>query len=119
MGVLFEIAGETVWEPGQKVARLFLAQVRALEEATGSPSGLSASFDDEIAIDVEKFEEFIAATTSLIARSNSRALMALVRGPLRIMLALHERHTDAPFPFTPDLQSAADRLDAGDQDSPL
>lgn len=52
-------SGSDLWNPAQRKGRLFLANVRALEEFIGLPSGVSDVYSDEIEVDTIALEAFI------------------------------------------------------------
>src|SRR4051794_29752851 len=93
MSVIVISRGKILWEPAGDVARLFLAQVRALEELSGTPSGIGALNADEVEVRPDLLERFIDHCMSVLEPSNSGALSALSEGVVAVLMALHHRIT--------------------------
>lgn len=84
MGALFEIGDDVVWNPSPRVARSFIAQVRALEDAIGMPSGIGELVADEIRVDPVALRTFVDALAGELDPTRSATFGALVAGPFSI-----------------------------------
>lgn len=109
MGMLVISAGGVVWEPSQTVARLFVAGVQALEQFLGESSGVHPPESDEILLEPDKLEVFIAHLLGRLQHTNNAAIWSLCEGPTALLLALHHRASGHWLPVAEDLQEVAQR----------
>jgi hypothetical protein len=70
MSCFFEVQGRTVWNPALRVADIYVAYVRCLEEIYGKPSGLGPIISDTVAIDVDVFLAFVQQLMAAFSSSN-------------------------------------------------
>ncbi|MFJ8535659.1 DUF6086 family protein [Streptomyces sp. NPDC093591] len=91
MSQYFDIGDETLWNPSNGAARLFLRCVRLYEEELGVPSGFGAMENDECAIDPRVFESFVNTLLLWHAGRSHRVIDALSRGFTATVLVLAER----------------------------
>ncbi|WP_147476440.1 DUF6086 family protein, partial [Corallococcus sp. AB032C] len=84
MGVFFKWQGEVVWDPSPRLARLFLAQVRALENAVELQSGIGEVVADEVEINPLLLSPFVSALMNELDSETSNATKTLFAGPFSI-----------------------------------
>ncbi|MES5819543.1 DUF6086 family protein [Streptomyces sp. RG80] len=125
MSQYFDVGDETLWNPSNGAARLFLRHVRLYEEELGVPSGFGPMENDECAIDPAAFETYVDALLELHDRTRHAIVDALSEGFVATVLVLAERAgvevrrpapaegleglTDVQVPL-PDAQDRAVRL---------
>lgn len=91
MSQYFDIGDETLWNPSNGAARLFLRYVRLYEEELGVPSGFGAMRNDECKIDPAEFEAFANALLRWHDSRSHHVIDALSRGFTATVLVLAER----------------------------
>ncbi|MEU6373445.1 DUF6086 family protein [Streptomyces sp. NPDC046909] len=91
MSQYFELDGETLWNPSNGAARLFLAQVRVYEEEVGVPSGFGPMENDECQVDPAALAPFADALIALHDRTRHAVVDALSEGFVATVLVLAER----------------------------
>ncbi|MFJ9815542.1 DUF6086 family protein [Streptomyces sp. NPDC101151] len=91
MSQYFDIGDETLWNPSNGAARLFLLQVAAFEEEVGLPSGFGPMENDECRLDPVAFEAFLDALLARHRRTSHAVLLALSEGFVATVLVLAER----------------------------
>ncbi|QVQ51502.1 hypothetical protein J4H86_22325 [Spiractinospora alimapuensis] len=65
MSVFFDVDGQSVWNPSNTVAEVYLATAAALRGLAGTETGLGERRDDECAVDAHQLRDF---TTALLRR---------------------------------------------------
>jgi len=88
MGVLFEAGDVVVWSPSPRLARLFLAQVRALEELVGKQSGIGEIVADEVRVDPAALNAFVAAVADALSSTTNATMRSLMAGPFSMAAGL-------------------------------
>ncbi|GAA4063156.1 DUF6086 family protein [Streptomyces shaanxiensis] len=91
MSQYFDIGDETLWNPSNGAARLFLRYVRLYEEELGVPSGFGPMENDECKIDPAAFETFVNTLLRWHDSSSHHVIDALSRGFTATVLVLAER----------------------------
>ncbi|WP_329336624.1 DUF6086 family protein [Streptomyces sp. NBC_00663] len=125
MSQYFDIGHQTLWNPSNGAARLFLRHVRLYEEELGVPSGFGPMENDECKIDPAVFETYVNAVLDLHDRTRHSIIDALSEGFVATVLVLAERagievrrpvvtdrltgRTDVQVPL-PDAQDRIERL---------
>ncbi|MFI8531195.1 DUF6086 family protein [Streptomyces aquilus] len=125
MSQYFDVGDETLWNPSNGAARLFLRHVRLYEEELGVPSGFGPMENDECEIDPAAFATYVDALLDLHDRTRHSIIDALSEGFVATVLVLagragiEPRHpaptdrltglTDVQVPV-PDAQDRAVRL---------
>ncbi|MFI9828016.1 DUF6086 family protein [Streptomyces sp. NPDC051913] len=84
-------SAETLWNPSDGAARLFLRHVRLYEEELGLPSGFGPMENDECAIDPAAFGAYVDALLALHDRTRHGIIDALSEGFVATVLVLAER----------------------------
>ncbi|PWI17029.1 hypothetical protein DI272_24835 [Streptomyces sp. Act143] len=91
MSQYFDVGDETLWNPSNGAARLFLRHVRLYEEELGVPSGFGPMENDECKIDPAAFEPYVNALLDLHDRTRHSIIDALSEGFVATVLVLAER----------------------------
>ncbi|MFE0524937.1 DUF6086 family protein [Streptomyces sp. NPDC058954] len=91
MSQYFDIGDETLWNPSNGAARLFLRQVAVFEAELGLASGIGPMENDECQIDPAVFETFVDALLAQHRRTSHTIMLALSDGFTATTLALAER----------------------------
>lgn len=91
MSQYFDIGDETLWNPSNGAARLFLRHVRLYEEELGVPSGFGPMENDECEIDPAVFGTYVDALLDLHDRTRHGIIDALSEGFVATVLVLAER----------------------------
>ncbi|MEI5101039.1 DUF6086 family protein [Streptomyces sp. PmtG] len=91
MSQYFDMGDETLWNPSNGAARLFLRQVAVFEEELGVPSGVGPMENDEAQIDRTVFAAFVNALVAHHRRTHHAVVLALTDGFLTTVLALAGR----------------------------
>ncbi|ALV37930.1 DUF6086 family protein [Streptomyces sp. CdTB01] len=91
MSQYFDIGDETVWNPSNGAARLFLRQVAVFEAELGLASGFGPMENDECRMDPAAFEIFVNALLAQHRRTSHAVILALGEGFTATTLALAER----------------------------
>ncbi|MFF4270263.1 DUF6086 family protein [Streptomyces sp. NPDC001536] len=91
MSQYFDIGDETLWNPSNGAARLFLRYVRLYEEELGVPSGFGPMENDECEIDPAVFGAYVDALLELHDRTRHGIIDALSEGFVATVLVLAER----------------------------
>lgn len=91
MSQYFDIGDETLWNPSNGAARLFLRHVRLYEEELGVPSGFGPMENDECEIDPAVFEAYVDALLELHDRTRHAVIDALSEGFVATVLVLAGR----------------------------
>ncbi|MCP3139428.1 DUF6086 family protein [Pyxidicoccus xibeiensis] len=81
MGVFFKWQDEVVWNPSPRMTRLFLAQVRALEEALEVQSGIGEMIADEVELNPSLLETFVSVLVEELESETSSTFKTLIAGP--------------------------------------
>ncbi|MFC8350236.1 DUF6086 family protein [Streptomyces sp. NPDC057280] len=125
MSQYFDVGDETLWNPSNGAARLFLRHVRLYEEELGVPSGFGPMENDECKIDPAAFATYVDALLDLHDRTRHSVIDALSEGFVATVLVLAGRAgiepgrpapTDRPSGLTdvqvpvPDAQDRTVRL---------
>ena len=107
MGVLFEDGDELIWNPSPRLARLFVGQVRALEELTSAHSGIGPIIGDEVQVNRTQLHAFVAALAAEWEADSSATLKTLVAGPFAIATGILAACDES---LTAGLEGAAHQL---------
>ncbi|MEU3827416.1 DUF6086 family protein [Streptomyces sp. NPDC029080] len=91
MSQYFELGDETLWNPSEGAARLFLRQAEVFEAELGLPSGLGPMRNDECRIDAAVFADFVHALLAWHRRTGHTVLLALSEGFVGTVAALAQR----------------------------
>ncbi|MEV6804245.1 DUF6086 family protein [Streptomyces sp. NPDC051132] len=91
MSQYFDIGDETLWNPSNGAARLFLRQVAVFEAELDLPSGFGPMENDECRIDPEAFAVFVHALLAWHRRTGHTVVLALGEGFAGVVVALAER----------------------------
>jgi hypothetical protein len=91
MSCYFEARGHTVWNPALRVAKIYVAYVRCLEEIYGKPSGLGSIISDTVEIEIDIFVEFIRQLMAVMASGNHVILELELRPVIIPALVMLER----------------------------
>lgn len=91
MSQYFDVGDETLWNPSDGAARLFLRYVRLYEEELGVPSGFGPMENDECKIDPAVFETFVNTLLRWHDSRSHHVIDALSRGFTATVLILAER----------------------------
>ncbi|WP_432170359.1 DUF6086 family protein [Streptomyces sp. 1222.5] len=91
MSQYFDIGDETLWNPSDGAARLFLRQVVVFEAELGLPSGLGPMENDECQVDPVAFGVFTHALLARHRRTGHSVLLALSEGFVATVLVLAGR----------------------------
>lgn len=84
MGVFFKWQGEVVWDPSPRLARLFLAQVRALENAVELQSGIGEVVADEVELNPLLPRPFVLALMNELDSETDNTTKTLFAGSFSI-----------------------------------
>ncbi|WP_223634888.1 DUF6086 family protein [Corallococcus sp. EGB] len=82
--MLFQWQDSVVWNPSLRMARLFVSQVRALEEAVGIESGVGEIVSDEVEIDPVLLGAFVLALVKQLDSGMSETAKSLMGGGFAI-----------------------------------
>ncbi|MEU5883210.1 DUF6086 family protein [Spirillospora sp. NPDC047279] len=91
MSQFFNAAGETLWNPSNGVASLFMRTAETLAPEAGTPTGIGPMENDECEIDLPAFTTFTGALVQRLERSGHPILHALMEGFVATALVLVER----------------------------
>ncbi|WP_225826302.1 DUF6086 family protein [Streptomyces naphthomycinicus] len=91
MSQYFEIGDETLWNPSNGAARLFLRQVEVFEAELELPSGLGPMRNDECKIEPAVFAEFVHALLARHRRTGHTIVLALSEGFVGTVVVLAQR----------------------------
>lgn len=91
MSQYFELGEQTLWNPSNGAARLFLRQVSVFEGELGLPSGIGPMRDDECQIDPVALKTFVEALLEQYLSATHGVVIALSEGFAASMLVLAER----------------------------
>lgn len=91
MSQYFDIGDETLWNPSNGAARLFLRQVEVFEAELGLPSGIGPMRNDECQIDPAAFGVFAHALLARHRRTGHTVVLALSEGFVGTVVALAQR----------------------------
>jgi hypothetical protein len=113
----FDLGEQTLWNPSNGAAGLFLRQVSVFEAELGLPSGLGQMRDDECQIDPAALKTFVEALLEQHLRTSHTVVITLSEGFIATMLVLAERAgIELAWPTTCDTSKDActrpDRLRA-------
>ncbi|MBM9504368.1 DUF6086 family protein [Actinacidiphila acididurans] len=120
MSQYFELGEQTLWNPSNGAARLFLRQVSVFEAELGLPSGIGPMRNDDCQIDPAALKTFVDALLRQYFLTSHRILIALSEGFIATVLVLAERagveagwptDSDAPEDDRRDVQVPADASD--------
>ncbi|WP_407285360.1 DUF6086 family protein [Streptomyces sp. BP-8] len=91
MSQYFDLGGETLWNPSNGAARLFLRQVSVFEAELALASGIGPMHNDECQIDPAALKTFVDALVERHLRTGHAVMIALSEAFLATMLVLAER----------------------------
>ncbi|MFJ2649663.1 DUF6086 family protein [Streptomyces sp. NPDC087420] len=91
MSCFFSVDGVDVWNPSNRVARLFTGQAEVAADVYGVGSGLGGIVDDECEVDREIFSQFIDTLVAKHRESNNQVLRVLLEGVIPVGLVLLDR----------------------------
>ncbi|MFF5532124.1 DUF6086 family protein [Streptomyces cinerochromogenes] len=91
MSQYFDIGDETLWNPSNGAARLFLRQVEVFEAELELPSGLGPMRNDECRIDPEVFGVFVHALLARHRRTGHPIVLALSESVVGVVVVLARR----------------------------
>jgi hypothetical protein len=91
MSQYFDMGDETLWNPSNAAARLFLRQVAVFEAELGLPSGVGRMENDECQIDPVAFGAFADALLAHHRRTSHAVILALSEGFIATLLVLGQR----------------------------
>ncbi|MEU5888087.1 DUF6086 family protein [Streptomyces sp. NPDC047461] len=91
MSQYFDVGDETLWNPSNGAARLFLRHVRLYEQELGVASGFGPMENDECKIDPAVFGAFVDALLERHDRTRHAVVDALSEGFVATVLVLAER----------------------------
>lgn len=86
-----DIGDETLWNPSNGAARLFLRQVEVFEAELEPPSGIGPMRGDECQIDPDAFGVFVHALLARHRRTGHNIVLALSAGCVGTVVALAQR----------------------------
>jgi hypothetical protein len=78
VSVFFEVGDETVWNPANRIARLYVGMLEAAAEVLGLPTGLEVTEPDTYGIDVARFEALVKKMVAEYANAGSAVLRMLL-----------------------------------------
>jgi hypothetical protein len=93
MGVWVGYHDRMIWSPSLKTGHLFSAEIKALEQTVGQPSGVTTTMSDTLEIDPPAFAAFIQAVLRLLEETDSGPLLAMAAGCLEVAIALNAKIT--------------------------
>ncbi|WP_308401243.1 DUF6086 family protein [Streptomyces sp. AC512_CC834] len=112
MSQYFDVGDETLWNPSNGAARLFLRQVAVYEAELGIPSGVGEMVNDECQVDPGAYERFVNALVEWHYKTHHRIIHALSRGFVATALALANRAgAEVRFPDAADHDLLEGRTD--------
>jgi hypothetical protein len=91
MSQFFDLGDETLWNPSNGAARLFLRQVAVFEAELGLPSGIGPMENDECRIEPAALQVFANALLARHRETSHAIIWALSAGFTVTLLALAER----------------------------
>ena len=91
MSQYFDLGEQTLWNPSNGAARLFLRQVSVFEDELGVPSGIGPMRDNECQIDPVDLKTFVDALLEQHLSTDHAVVIALSEGFVASMLVLAER----------------------------
>ncbi|MET9552306.1 DUF6086 family protein [Streptomyces sp. NPDC006645] len=91
MSQYFDIGDQTLWNPSNGVARLFMNQVALYEAEVGLPSGIGPMKADECQIDPIAFTAFVDALLAWRSETRHAVMVTLSEGFVATVLALAGR----------------------------
>ncbi|GFE12633.1 hypothetical protein Sgleb_06800 [Streptomyces glebosus] len=91
MSQYFGMGEETLWNPSNGAARLFLRQIAVFEAELGLPSGVGPMENDECQVDPVALGAFANALLAQHQRTRHAIVLALSEGFLATLLVLAER----------------------------
>jgi len=91
MSQYFDVGDETLWNPSNGAARLFLRHVTLYEDELGVPSGIGPMENDECRIDPAALGTFVNTLLQWRDRTRHHVVDALSAGFLATAVALAER----------------------------
>ena len=109
MGKNVTVDGEIVCDPALRVAQLFQAQVAALVEVTGVPSGVDEPVDDMIEIDLPIFDAFVRHPLDMLVRTRHPISQLLLSGTVETCVAVHYAATQTRIDASPHVEALVDR----------
>ena len=99
MSQYFDLGDETLWNPSNGAARLFLRQVTVFEAELGLPSGIGPMENDECQIDAAALKVFANALLAGYRRATHVVILTLSEGFVVTFLALAQRAgVELPWP---------------------
>ena len=91
MSQYFDLGDETLWNPSNGAARLFLRHVALYEEELGVPAGIGPMENDECQVDPAAFGTFVSALLQWRDSTQHGVIDALSAGFVATAVALAER----------------------------
>ncbi|MFF3328819.1 DUF6086 family protein [Streptomyces sp. NPDC002888] len=91
MSQYFDLGDQTLWNPSNGAARLFLLHVRVYEDELGMPTGIGPMENDECQVDPVAYEAFVNALLEWRDRTRHEIVDALTAGFIGTAVALAER----------------------------
>ncbi|MEO3976128.1 DUF6086 family protein [Streptomyces sp. CAU 1734] len=91
MGQEFILGDETLWDPSNGAARVFLHQLAYFEEELGLPSGFGPMVADECRVDPDVFAVFADEVVSWHWRRHHTIIRAHTEGFVATLVALARR----------------------------
>jgi Family of unknown function (DUF6086) len=109
MAVLFESGDALLWDPSPRVAKMFLAEVRAVEEAVGVQSGIGDLIADEVAVDSSVLCAFVSTIGQTLDTDTSSVVTSLYAAVFAISYGLLAVSGVAKPPFLGQVGQLAHR----------
>lgn len=91
MSYIFQIEGETVWNPGLRVGQLYVAVLEAVAGVLEKPSGLGPDLGELYEIEVPELAALVRKMLAWRTVSSHGQLWSLLDGVLPISIAVLER----------------------------
>lgn len=109
MSQYFDMGDETLWNPSNGAARLFLLQVVVFEAELGLPSGIGPMENDECQIDPVALGSFVNGLLARHQRTSHAVILALSEGFIATLLVLAQR-ADVEVCWTPEADQLRTRM---------
>ncbi|MGW2054253.1 DUF6086 family protein [Streptomyces sp. NPDC001840] len=91
MSCFIDIDGHDVWNPANRVAKLFIAQTKATADAFAMGSGVGDVIEDQCSIDGATFTALVTTLLAEYEHTNNITLRRLMEGVLTVSLTLLKR----------------------------
>lgn len=109
MSQYFDLGGETLWNPSNGAARLFLGQLAVFEAELGLPAGIGPMENDECQVEPVAFGVFASALLAQHRHTWHAVIRALSEGFVVMVLALAERAAIEPDWADPGVAAQGER----------